>query len=141
MKKTVIFSIAIIYLISIIVVTFFGMQSRLDQFQVYMTKIEITSYDQVVNGNKYTFVDFNDDEGYASMFIEYTYAPDNASYPDKVSFSLSGNTYIDENGETAYYAEVSANGEIVFYSRKAVVLTIRTTDGSSLSDSVTIICR
>lgn len=141
MKKTVIFSIAIIYLISIIVVTFFGMQSRLDQFQVYMTKIEITSYEQVVNGNKYTFVDFNDDEGYASMFIEYTYAPDNASYPDKVSFSLSGNTYVDENGETAYYAEVSPNGEVVFYSRKAIVLTIRTTDGSSLSDSVTIICR
>ncbi len=141
MKKTVIFSIAIIYLVSIIVVTFFGMQSRLDQFQVYMTDIEITSFDQEVNGNKYLFVDFNDEEGYASVFIDYDYAPDNATHPDRVSFSLTGNTYTDDNGETAYYAEVSANGEVVFYSRKAVVLTIRTTDGSSLADSVTIICR
>ena len=135
MKKTIIFSIAIIYLVSIIVVTFFGMQSRLDQFQVYMTDIEITSFDQEVNGNKYLFVDFNDEEGYASVFIDYDYAPDNATHPDRVSFSLTGNTYTDDNGETAY------NGEVVFYSRKAVVLTIRTTDGSSLADSVTIICR
>ena len=141
MKKSVIFLIAVLYLISIVVVSFFGLQISVDQFQVYMTSLSITSYDQLVYQNKYLTINFNDSEGYASVVIEYDYAPSNASYPDGVTFSLSNNTYTDEQGNTGYYAQVSQAGEVVFFSRRAVRLTITTTDGSKLSDSVTIVCR
>lgn len=141
MKKSVIFLIAVLYLISIVVVSFFGLQISVDQFQVYMTSLSITSYDQLVNQNKYLTINFNDSEGYASVVIEYDYAPSNASYPDGVSFSLINNTYTNEEGKTVYYAQVSVTGEVVFYSRRTVRLTITSTDGSKLSDSVTIVCR
>ena len=75
MKKSVIFLIAVLYLISIVVVSFFGLQISVDQFQVYMTSLSITSYDQLVNQNKYLTINFNDSEGYASVVIEYDYAP------------------------------------------------------------------
>ncbi len=140
MKKSVIFLIAVIYLVSIVVVTFFGLQVSMDQFQVYMTSINITTYSQLVNENKYLIVDYDETEGYTSVFIEYDYGPSNATYPDRVNFTLVDNTYIDDNGETHYYAEVSPNGEVVFYSPKTVKLFINTTDGSKLTDSVIIIC-
>ena len=60
MKKSVIFLIAVLYLISIVVVSFFGLQISVDQFQVYMTSLSITSYDQLVNQNKYLTINFND---------------------------------------------------------------------------------
>ncbi len=141
MKKSVIFLIAVIYLVSIVVVTFFGLQVSIDQFQVYMNSVNIKTYSQMVNNNKYLFVDFDQTEGYTSVFIEYEYAPSNASYPERVNFSLVDNTYEDENGQMQYYAEVSANGEVVFYGRKTVRLFLTTTDGSKLTDSVIIVCR
>ena len=104
MKKSVIFLIGVLYIISIVVVTFFGLQATIDQFQVYMNSISITSYDQIVNDNKYLIVNFNDTEGYTSVFIEYDYTPSNATHPDRVSFSLVSNTYVDENGEA--YCEI-----------------------------------
>lgn len=141
MRKSVVFLLGAIYVVSIVVVTFFGMQAKMDQFQIYMTSIEITSYDQIVRGNKYLNMTYNETEGYSSIFITYTYNPNNATFPEKVSFSLVGNTYEDEEGNTQFYATISPMGELVFYKRKAVTVTITTTDGSKLSDSVMVICR
>lgn len=141
MRKSVVFLLGAIYLVSIVVVTFFGMQAKMDQFQIYMTSIEITSYDQIVRGNKYLNLTYNETEGYSSIFITYAYNPSNATFPEKVSFSLVGNTYEDEEGITQFYATISPMGELVFYKRKAVTVTITTTDGSKLSDSVMVICR
>ena len=141
MKKSVLFLILVIYLVSIVVVTFFGMKARMDQFQIYMNDIEITSYDQKVGNDKYLTVQFNETEGYASLFIEYKYAPDSASFPEKIKFTLSNNTYIDDDGNTQYYATISQMGELTFFKRKAVKVTLTTTDGSKISDSVTVICR
>lgn len=141
MRKSVLFFIGIIYIVSIVVVTFFGMRAKMDQFQIYVSNISITSFDQEFEGMKYLTVNFNDTEGYASVFITYNYAPEDATFPDRVRFSLVDNTYVDAGGETHYYAEISATGELVFYARKAVKVTITTADGSKLSDSVTVICR
>ncbi len=142
MRKSVVFLLGAIYLVSIVVVTFFGMQAKMDQFQIYMTKIEITSYDNISQGNKYKFITYDETEGFCSTFITYTYEPSSATFPERVSFSLVGNTYTDETtGETKYYATISTSGELVFYKRKAVTVTITTTDGSKLSDSVMVICR
>ena len=58
MKKSVIFLIGIIYIMSIVVVTFFGLQPGVDQFQIYLDNITITTYDfQSSSGQKYKNVE------------------------------------------------------------------------------------
>ncbi len=141
MRKSVLFFILVIYLISIVVVTFFGMKARMDQFQVYMNRIEITSFDQKVGNDKYLIVKYNETEGYTSLFIEYEYGPNEATFPEKIKFTLSNNTYVDEEGNTQYYATISQMGELTFFKKKAVKVTLTTTDGSKLFDTVTVICR
>ncbi len=141
MKKSVLFLILVIYLISIVVVTFFGMKARMDQFQIYMNRIEITSFDQKVGNDKYLIVKYDETEGYTSVFIEYEYGPTEATFPEKIKFTLSNNTYVDEDGNTQYYATISQMGELTFFKKKAVKVTLTTTDGSKLSDTVTVICR
>lgn len=141
MNKSVIFFIAVIYVVSIVVVTFFGLAINMDQFNVYMNKIEITSYDQIYDGNKWLTIKFDEqDADNNSVFIDYITGPDNATHPEKISFTLSNNTFTDSNGEVKVFAEVTANGEVVFYARRLVTLTIRTLDGSNLSDSLVINC-
>ncbi len=141
MNKSVIFFIAVIYVVSIVVVTFFGLAINMDQFNVYMNKIEITSYDQIYDGNKWLTIKFDEqDADNNSVFVDYITGPDNATHPEKISFTLSNNTYTDSNGEVKVFAEVTANGEVVFYARRLVTLTIRTLDGSNLSDSLVINC-
>ncbi len=141
MKKSVVFLIAVIYIISIVVVTFFGLRVNMDQFTIYMNNIEITSYDRVSDDEKYAFLEFDDnDADKNTIFIEWITGPDNATNPDNISFSLSNATYTDSDGNVTVFAEIHANGELVFYARRTVRVTIRTTDGSNLSDSVIVRC-
>ena len=141
MKKSVIFLIAIIYLVSIVIVTFFGMQIAIDQFKVYMTKVEITNECEIRNDEKYIRIQFDTVQGYTSIFIDYETAPDNASNPEKISFRISGNEYVDSEGNVTIYATVTDNGEVTFTRPGLVVVTVSTEDGSRLSDTVTIFCR
>ena len=142
MRKSVIFIISIIYILSIVAVTFFGMKIRMDQFQIYLTKIEITSYDQMVGNNKYLRLEFNE-LGETSTFITYKYEPSNATNPDMVEFRLDNvPTYIDEeDGEEKPCAIITNMGELLFYKRANVRVTVLTRDGSSLQDSVLVRCR
>ncbi len=142
MRKSVILAMAVIYVMSIVVITFFGMSISVDQFQVYMTNIEITNYTGVTNnGTKYLIIEFDNKEGYSSVFIDYDTAPDAATYPGKVTFSISGNTSTNEDGSVETYAEVSKNGEVLFYKPQSAIVTISTADGSRLSDKILIICQ
>jgi len=113
----------------------------MDQFQIYMNRIEITSFDQKVGDDKYLIVKYNETEGYTSLFIEYEYGPTEATFPEKIKFTLSNNTYVDDDGNTQYYATISQMGELTFFKKKAVKVTLTTMDGSKLSDTVTVICR
>lgn len=141
MRKSVVFLIAVIYIISIVVVTFFGLRVNMEQFTVYMNHIEITTYDRIMNEEKYVFLEFDDNDPYNNaIFIDWLIGPDNATHPENVEFSLSNETYTDSEGNVTVFAEIHANGELVFYSRRTVRVTIRTTDGSNLSDTVVVRC-
>ena len=140
MRKSVLFLIGIIFIVSVVVVTFFGMKVTVDQFKVYINKVEITTYDRIIRDRKYKTVELDETEGYTSLFIEYNLGPDNATELDGIVFTISGNTYIDENGEEQISAEISPTGELVFYRAARVTVTIRTTDGSEISDSVLVSC-
>ena len=142
MKKSVMFLIGIIYLLSIFVVTFFGMKIAIDQFKVYMTEIEITNENmKVIDGEKYLIIKFDTVQGYTSLFIDYKTAPNDASNPEKISFRISGNEYVDNEGVKTIYATVTENGEVTFTRPGQVTITVSTEDGSRLSDSVNILCR
>ena len=140
MKKSVIFLIGVIYVLSIVVVSFFGMQPAVDQFKVYMTDIEITNYTTIANGEKYITLDYNEIEGITRVDLEYSYSPDNASYPNSVKYTITGNTYKDSNGDVVTFATVSSTGSVEFLEPGPVTVTITATDGSKVSDSVKIIC-
>ena len=140
MKKSVIFLIGVIYILSIVVVSFFGMQPGIDQFQVYMTDIEITNYTTIINDEKYISLAYDEIEGITRVDLEYSYAPDNASYPDRVRYSITGNTYKDSDGNIVTFATVSSTGSVEFLEPGMVTVTITATDGSKVSDSVKIIC-
>jgi len=139
MRKSVIFLIGIIYLVSIVAVTFFGMQIAVDQFKVYMTKIEITNYQRIIDDEKYIIVAYDDVQGYTSVFVDYETGPDNASNPEKIAFRISGNEFIDGENRTVY-ATVTEQGEVTFTRPGHVVVTVLTEDGSHLSDFVNIMC-
>ena len=59
MRKSVIFIISIIYVVSIVVVTFFGMKIRMEQFPIIFDTISITSYDEIVSGKKYLTIPYD----------------------------------------------------------------------------------
>lgn len=141
MKKSVIFFIAVIYIISIVVVTFFGLTVNMEQFTIYMNRLEITSYSSITSGEKYAFLAFDDsDSDNNSIFVDYITGPDNATYPERIKFSLVNATYTDSEGNVTVFAEVHQNGEVVFYQRRTVRVVITTTDGSNLTDTMTIRC-
>lgn len=142
MRKSVIFIISIIYIASIVIVTFFGMQISMDQFPIVFDSIEITSYDEVVSGKKFLYIDFDETEGYGTTFITYKYSPKNVTHPDKVEFAIVGNNeYVDEHGEKHVYASIDQFGRlVVFKANRLVTVTITTTDDAKKSDTVRVYC-
>ena len=147
MRKSVILLIAILYVVSIVVVTFFGMKISMDQFKVYMSSISLKHEDMQIldDGSKYLYVKYDqeliDTQSYIEVFVDYDVGPENASNPEKVQFSLTNATYTDEEGNETVYAEVKANGTVIFYQKRTVYLYIKTTDGSNLEDKMMIRCR
>ncbi|MCD8286559.1 MAG: hypothetical protein LUD50_04980 [Clostridia bacterium] len=141
MKKSSIFLVIVICIVSFIVISFFGQAVDNGQFKTYMTSIEITNDTySIAGGSDYIVVDFDDDEGYGSVIVTYDYTPDDAS-DYTVQFSLSDITYMDGNAEHAEDAiTVSGMGEVIFLTRATVTLTIQATDGGGAQASVLIIC-
>ncbi|MCD8204545.1 MAG: hypothetical protein LUC16_01790 [Coprobacillus sp.] len=147
MKKSSLFLIIVLYLVSIVAITFFGQAITMDQFKVYMDAIWITNdYETVVfpNGEelRYIWIPFNETgEGYTTYQIYYKYSPEDASEPGSVKFYLTGDTYTDpETEEVTVYAQINAYGEILFWRPATITVYVTTADGSQLSDWVSITC-
>lgn len=145
MRKSVFFFISIVFVISVVVVSFFGLQSRMDQFKTYISEVEITTYDRVVGKQKYMFVDYiGPNDTYA--VVRYKITPDEDSLMSSAEYVLTNNTCIDENGDEVTYADINkSTGIIEFYlyndKAHAVTVTVQATDGSNKSDSLIIILR
>lgn len=141
MKKSVIFTISIIYLLSIFIVTMFGMKIKVDQFEIYMSDLQITNYDKIdKKGNKVKTIYMDDNVGYVTFQVEYEYKPENASYPDKIKFLLRNNTRILD-GQEVEIATVTDYGTVAFTRVGSVTLKVYATDGSSKEDYISVSCR
>lgn len=129
MKKTVILLIAIIYVASITLVTFFGLQYVDHQTELIpVTTVEIVNegilYDEA--GEKYISL-FVAPDGSRTFQIEYKVTPDNATNAD-VDFIIEENTI----------ATVDENGLVTFTEPGAVLVRITSTDGTRCIDSVLV---
>ncbi len=141
MKKSVIFTISIIYALSIFIVTLFGMKMKVDQFVIYMDKLEITSYDKIsVKGVKQKTVYLGEHDEYVAFQLEYEYTPDNATYPDKIEFLLKDEVKI-RDGEEITIATITSFGKVVFTAIGTVTVKVYAGDGSVLEDVIQISCR
>lgn len=143
MKKPVIFLIGALYLVSIIVITFFGMQINIDQFTIYMESITIVNdynkdyYEET--GVKYLAFPFNKSNPDAnSIFIKYEITPidPQPSHPEMIKFYIESGGLV--NGTT--YATIDDKGELYFNLPTTAIVSVMTADGSNKSDNIQVRC-
>ena len=138
MRKSVLFLLGVLYLVSVVVVTFFGIQARMDQFKVYITSLEITNEEVTLNSNndKVVKLVFKQNEETVSFWVETKVEPSNATNK-QLEYILS-----DSNGNPMSEEKVvvSDKGEVVFKMPCLTYLRVNTTDGSSLHESLILSC-
>ncbi len=132
MKKSVVILIAIIYIASIALVSFFGLQYQTFFETVYTDGIELLDDNIKVNkaGEKYVVIS-KDANGEYSYQINYRVHPDNATNRD-VHFG-----YDQEKAEQLSIT-VSEDGLVKFTRKGTITVTIITADGSGVSTTLKI---
>lgn len=142
MKKTVIIAIGIIYLASILIVNFFGLEMIGFESNQYVSSIEVTGI--VVDRDEKTEVRQQQEEdgtvwyrflfvegGENTVLIEYTVAPDNASNK-KLDFVYD---YESMDGKVVVSAE---ENKLEFLTSTTIILTLQPQDGGSVYKTVKI---
>lgn len=131
MKKSVVILIAVIYIASIAVVTYFGLQHK-----SYHTVIPVADVEIVNEGIRYTsknekyIVLRKDENGERKFQIECAVFPANADNP-KLNYILAKNApaTVDENG----LVTVTSDDPVV-----SVIVYVESTDGTRIGDSIEI---
>lgn len=131
MKKSVVIIIALIYVASIALVSFFGLQ-----FKVFEEVISVESVEIINEGQKYSeslgdyVVIYPDEKGERRIQIDYRVNPDNAS-----------NTTVDFAYEEVDYATVDEFGVVTFTGPGVLKVRVIATDGSNAEDTILIIAK
>ena len=134
MKKSVIILIALIYIASVVLVSFFGLQYKSFKEIVYTTGIELLNTDLKINeetGETYVVIRPDKETGERKYQILYRVHPDNATDPG-VSFA-----YDKQNTAVS----IDENGVVTFTKRGAVIVEIIAKDGSGAKATLTIYAR
>ena len=125
MKKSVVILIAIIYVASIALVTFFGLKHNTFFDDILVEEVKITN-----EGIKYT----KDGLKYAVLLngetqyqIEYTVLPENAVNKDVTFIGESSSATVDENGLVTFTNNI---GSIIVY--------VYSQDGSGIFDKIEV---
>ena len=126
MKKSVIILIAVIYIASIALVTFFGLKHN-----TFFEDKKVTSVSIVNEGIKYT----RDGEKYiviplgdTTFQIEYEVGPEDASNKNV--------TFVADEQSTI--ATVDQNGLVTFNKNGSIILYVMASDGSGCSDKIEV---
>ena len=130
MKKSVVILIALIFIASVVTVSFFGLKFKTFDEIIYVSEIEILNDDVLLDdeGKPYAVVR-TDENGLRQYQIKWRVHPDDAT-DDSVSFA-----YDTQNGNLT----VDENGIVTFQKRGAVTVQIIANDGSAKT-SITIYC-
>lgn len=131
MKKSVIILIGIIYIASIVFISFFGMKMVLYNETVYVEKVECINDDIKENSSGEKYIILNYEEGLVYQ-IRWRVYPDNASNKE-VEF-----VYDKQNK----MAEINAFGAVIFKPMtrtNTLSVQIRSTDGTNRAIKLKII--
>lgn len=129
MKKSVVIIIALIYVASIALVSFFGLQHKVFEEVIPVERVEITNEGQKYSETHGDYIVIRPNEkGERRIKIDYHVYPENAS-----------NTKVDFAYEQVDYASVDEYGVVTFTSPGVLKVRIIATDGSNAEDTITII--
>jgi len=142
MKKSNIFIILIVFALSIVLISFFGLVIRNDQFKVYVETMEIDTTDLIIrSGDKVKYLDY---EGPGTSYeIPVVFTPDNATdktYQLFIDFDEVPDITEGDVTEKAVKIDKVTN-EIIFLKPATVRVQVLSKDGSSKKDEIIIICR
>ena len=131
MKKSVVVLIALIYILSIALVSFFGLQYKVFEEVIPVERIEILNegLDYHETWGNYVVISPDKETGEWRYQIQYRVYPDEAT-DNKVKF-----TYDTQNT----VASVDENGLVTFTGIGMVKVTLIPLDGSDTSATITII--
>ena len=129
MKKSVVILIALIYVASIALVSFFGLQFKVFEEVIPVERIEITN-----EGQKYS-------EQHGDYVVirpnangEWRYQIDYHVYPENAS-----NVKVDLAYEELSFASVDENCVVTFTKPGVLKVRVIATDGSNAEDTITIV--
>ena len=126
MKKSVIILIAVIYIASIALVTFFGLKHNTFFEDKKVTDISIANegIKYTRDGEKYIVIPMGAD----TFQIEYTVGPEDASNKNV--------TFVADEQSTI--ATVDQNGLVTFNKPGSIIIYVMASDGSGCSDSIEV---
>lgn len=149
MKKTTIIAIFLVYLASILIVQFFGLQVMEMQGNEYVSDIvvhSLTLTNRTEEQNKEVKTMQNDnpdiDLSYAFKYIKGDYTTDEesiASNPNRVKVNYEVKPYNAANKEVRFVYEnnnvvfLEETSELVFLKKSGVTITLRASDASQVS--------
>ena len=129
MKKSVVIIIALIYVASIALVSFFGLQFKVFEEVIPVERIEITNEGQKYSESQGDYIIVRPNEqGERRIKIDYHVYPENAS-----------NTAVDFAYEQSDIASVDEYGVVTFTGKGMLKVRIIATDGSNAEDTILII--
>lgn len=135
MKKSVIILIAIIYVASIALVSFFGLKFKVFEEVVPVESVEILD-ENLKPGNEnfdfYTVIEL-DSEGKGRYQIKYRVHPDNATNQE-VDFILTPMN----SGDSSVPATIDENGVVQFDRQGAVIVSVIARDATGEDAEVSI---
>ena len=135
MKKSVIILIAIIYVASIALVSFFGLKFKVFEEVVPVESVEILD-ENLKPGNEnfdyYTVIEL-DSEGKGRYQIKYRVHPDNATNQE-IDFILTPMN----SGDSSVPATIDENGVVQFDRQGAVIVSVIARDATGEDAEVSI---
>lgn len=128
MKKSVAILIGIIYVVSIVVVGFFGLKIKGFDTTTYVTEVTFigNEIEEMEDGTKYVTIEYNNTHTYQ---LKWRVTPDDATHPE-VRFGYD---------ETTDVGNVSQEGLVTFYKPGVISVYIHSTDGSSKNDYIKVV--
>lgn len=130
MKKSVVILIGVIYALSIVIVTLYGLNFGTFNDPKYVTGIEITDSDLKYDESGLKYVSLSPDgNGKRQYQIHWTVTPDDANNKN-VTFSYD---------TSKAYVSVDENGLVSFTEPGVITVTVKAADGTPYYDTIKII--
>ena len=129
MKKTVVIIIALIYVASVALVSFFGLQFKVFEEVIPVERVEITNAGQKFHESQGDYIVVKPNEsGERRIKLDYHVYPENAT-----------NQSVDFAYEQVDYATVDDYGVVTFTGPGVLKVRVIATDGSNAEDTLVII--